>query len=296
VVVPAYNEAKNLPLLLFKIDNSFKKNKINGEVVLVDDGSTDNTKEVTIELRKKYRFLKAIRHEVNRGLTNALITCFKNSTGQIIIFLPADLESNPEEDIPKLLNKLNEGYDMVCGWRQKRKGIKKISSNIYNMLSRLLFGINIHDLNWIKAFKREVIKDIRLRSDWHRYLAILAKSEGYRIGEVKVNAYKRKYGKSKFGISRLFIGIIDLLVVKFHLSFIDKPMLLLSSLGVVLLILAFFGGVYLLIIKIMTGVLGNRIPLFFLVVVLIILGIQLFALGFLAELLVTMTERINKNK
>lgn len=295
VIIPAYNEAKSLPLLVSKTNKSIVENKLDGEIVIVDDGSTDNTKKVAGKLKKEYNILRFYSHQTNKGLTEALITCFKNSRGNILVFLPGDLESDPEEDIPKLLGKMKQGYNMVVGWRQNRKGTKIFASKIYNFLSRLLFGVKLHDSNWIKAFDRKVINDISLRSDWHRYIHILAHSKGYKIGEVKVIAHKRKHGKSKYGLKRLLIGFLDLFVVKFNLSFSQRPMLIFGSAGILLFFFGFVGGLYLVYIKIMTGVLGNRMPLIFLVVLLIMLGIQFFALGFISEFLADIKESI-KNK
>ena len=296
IIIPAYNEVKSIPLVVSKSDSIIKKKNLDAEIILVNDGSTDNTIELCNKLKREYNNFHFYNHKINLGLTAALNTCFKKSKGNILIFLPADMQSNPEEDIPKLLSKLGEGYDLVVGWRQNRKGLKIVASKVYNLLSKLLFNLNLHDLNWIKAFDRKVIKDVDLRSNWHRYLAIIANSRGYKVSEVKVNTYKRKYGKSKFGVTRLLVGLLDMLVVKFHLSFIERPMLVFGSIGIVLSILGFIGGIYLFIIKILTGVIGDRVPLIFLVVLLIILGIQFFALGFLAEILVTLKEKIERNR
>lgn len=296
IIIPAYNEAKNIPLVISKANSIIKKKNLDAEIFLVNDGSTDNTMEVCNHLKREYKNFYFYNHKTNLGLTAALNTCFKKSKGDILIFLPADMQSNPEEDVPKLLSKMNEGYDMVLGWKQNRRGTKILASKVYNLLSRLLFKINLHDLNWIKAFDRKIIKDVNLRSDWHRYLAVIAHSKGYKIGEVKVNVYKRKYGKSKFGVKRLLIGFLDLFVVKFNLSFSERPMLIFGSVGIILFFLGFIGGVYLTYIKLTIGVIGDRIPFIFLVMLLVILGIQFFALGFLSELLVNINESLKRMK
>ena len=296
IIIPAYNEAKNIPLVISKANSIIKKKNLDAEIFLVNDGSTDNTMEVCNHLKREYKNFYFYNHKTNLGLTAALNTCFKKSKGDILIFLPADMQSNPEEDVPKLLSKMNEGYDMVLGWKQNRRGTKILASKVYNLLSRLLFKINLHDLNWIKAFDRKITKDVNLRSDWHRYLAVIAHSKGYKIGEVKVNVYKRKYGKSKFGVKRLLIGFLDLFVVKFNLSFSERPMLIFGSVGIILFFLGFIGGVYLTYIKLTIGVIGDRIPFIFLVMLLVILGIQFFALGFLSELLVNINESLKRMK
>ena len=297
IVIPARNESKNIPILISKISKSFRNNKIDGEIVLVDDGSTDGTKGVTENLKYKYKFLRVYSHPVGRGLTNTLLTSFEHARGEIIIFLPADLESDPEEDIPLLLNEMSRGYDMVCGWRQNRKGVKIFISKFYNILSRTMFRNTIHDLNWIKAFRTEVIKNITLKSDWHRYLAILAQAKGYKVGEVKVNAYPRKYGKSKFGMIRLLIGMLDLIAIKFHLSFTERPMLVFGSVGFLLVLIGSGIGAYVTYLAFLLD--SVRLPLASLSVLFILMGIQIFVMGFLSEYLSCMKselERIKKNR
>ncbi|MFH0752665.1 MAG: glycosyltransferase family 2 protein [archaeon] len=292
VIVPAYNEAQSLPLLLESINKFFVKNKVSGETVLVNDGSTDNSREVLRNLEKEYKFLRVIHHKKNLGLTEALITCFREAKGEELVFLPSDLESNPEADIPKLLNEMNKGYDVVCGYRTNRVGFKKFASAVYNWLSRWLFKVETHDLNWIKAFRRDVVKDMPLRSGWHRYIPLFAKANGYKIGEVKTLTRTRPYGVSKFGKGRLLVGLLDLLVVKFHVSFIDRPMTIFGSLGLLFSSLGFLGLLYMLYIKISTGVIGYRIPFLLLVILLFVTGVQLFAIGFIAEYLTTIRERL----
>lgn len=294
IIIPAYNEEENIPILMSSIDRTFQGHKINGEVVFVDDGSTDDTGDIAEKLTKKYKFMKVEHHGNNLGLTKAIETGFRNATGDIVVIIPSDLQSNPEEDIPKLLEKIEEGYDVVFGWRQGRKGLKIYVSKIYNFLSRILFGISIHDQNWIKAIRKKVIANMNLRSDWHRYLAIIAHHKGYKIAEVKVREYPRKFGKSKFGISRIMIGFFDLISIKLLQSFEEKPMLVFGSIGGIMVLIGFLFGVYLIFLKILGETIGNR-PLLFLVVLLILMGILLFTLGFIAELIVTLREEVRKS-
>lgn len=294
IVVPGYNEAGTIPLLVERIDSFFTKNNVNGEIVFVNDGSTDNTRAVLEDLEKKYKRLRAIHHNTNLGLTRALMTCFREAKGDEIVFLPADLESDPQTDIPALLNKLESGYDLVCGWRTNRKGTKKFASYVYNMLSRALFHLDIHDLNWIKAFKKEVVKDMHLRSGWHRYIPILAKYDGYKIGEVETKMHPRMCGKSKFGTGRLLVGLLDLLVVKFHMSFSERPMLVFGSVGLLFSFSGFLGALYALWIKLSTGSIGYKLPFLLLVVVLLVTGVQLFAIGFIAEYIASFKDSLRK--
>lgn len=285
VIIPAYNEEKTVEKLIEKIEKAFKSNKTAGEIIFVDDGSTDKTFVIASNLAKKYKNLRVYSHRTNIGLTKSLMTCFKYAKGDSIVFLPADLESNPEEDIPKLLNKLKEGYDLVCGYRMSRIGMRKFSSMIYNFLSNRLFKITIRDMNWIKAFKREVMLDLDLRSDWHRYIPILASNKGYKIGEVEVNYYKRMYGKSKFGKIRLIKGFLDLILVKLMLSFSERPMFIFGFVSIILFIMGTLLGLYVLYLNLI-GIATNRVPLLALLIILIISGILFFIMGFIAELIV----------
>lgn len=293
VIIPAYNEEENIPLLLEKIKNAFKTNNIPGEVILVNDGSTDNTKIISEEASKKYDFLKVINHRKNLGLTEAIITGLKNAGGDIILFLPADLESDPEEDISKILKPIiNEGYDIVSGWRKNRKGSKIFASKIFNFMCRKLFNVNYHDINWIKAFRKNVVEDIHLRSNWHRYLLILVAHKGYNIKEVEVNWFPRKHGKSKYGVTRLLVGFLDLLAVKFHLSFSKKPLLIFGSVGGLLLTTGFLLGLYLFYTWLFTPI--NSSPLLFLALLFILSGVLLFTIGFLGELLLSTADEIKR--
>lgn len=296
VLLPAYNEAKNLPILLEKIGRTFKKHRIRGKVLLIDDGSTDDTQKVAKDLRRKHNYLTIVKHQRNMGLAQVFITAFDYIKEGIVVFIPSDLQSDPEEDIPKLLKKLDEGYDLVTGWRRgwNRPWTKVIQSKIYSNICRKLFNVKIHDFNWVRAFRSKIIKDISfLRKDWHRYFVVLVANKGYKIGEVKVTEYPRKKGKSKFNVSRVFTGFIDLLVVKFYLSFKEKPMLFFSIPGVILIFLSFILGVYLFIDWLLGG---QHLQLYLIGLMLFLTGIQLFALGFVAELIATMKEEIMNRK
>jgi glycosyltransferase involved in cell wall biosynthesis len=219
-------------------------------------------------------------------------TGFRQCRGDIVVFLPADLESDPEEDIPKLIAKMNEGYDVVSGWRQGRRDGKVFASAIANTVSRRLFGLTVHDMNWIKAFRREVVENIRLRSDWHRFILILAAAEGYKIGEVPVNFYPRQKGKSHYGLSRLPVSFLDILVLRFLLTFSRKPMLFFGGLGLILSAASLTTFAILTIMYIVS--LGQRRPVFDFAGVLLLVGVLFFIVGFLAELIVNQNERIDE--
>ena len=231
VFIPAHNEAGNITPLMESVARAFAEREIDGEVILVDDGSTDSTHDEALFCARRYPWLHVISHRKNQGLTAAMRTGFRHCSGDVIVFLPADMESHPDEDIPKLLDKMAEGYDVVAGWRQGRRDRKTMASGVYNIVSRRLFNVTAHDMNWIKAFRREVVEGMHLRSDWHRFILMIAASQGYSIGEVKVNFYPRRVGRSNFGFWRIPVSFLDVLVVKFLLVFSRKPMLFFGSLG-----------------------------------------------------------------
>ncbi|MGB8647063.1 MAG: glycosyltransferase [Anaerolineae bacterium] len=294
VFIPALNEAGNITPLMDKIARAFTACRVEGEVIFVDDGSTDATWAEATAAAARYPFIRLYQHRKSLGLTEAMRTGFRHVRGDVVIFLPADLESDPEEDIPKLLDKLNEGYDVVSGWRQKRRDGKIVASTVANNISRWLFGLQVHDMNWIKAFRREVIENIRLRSDWHRYILILAANKGYRIGEVEVNFYPRQVGRSHYGFWRLPVSFLDVLVVKFLLTFSRKPMLFFGGLGSAMILVGLVIWVYLGYIYLITPR-GMQIrPLFIFAGVLFGAGILLFIGGFLAELMVTNADHLEE--
>jgi glycosyltransferase involved in cell wall biosynthesis len=296
VLVPARNEADNIPELVARVCQAFEALGLSdgpGELVLVDDGSTDGTGPLADSLRTTYSFLRVIHHRRNLGLTAALHTGFRAVRGDLILFLPSDLESDPVTDIPALLGKLDEGYDVVAGWRQGRKEGKVFASGIYNRVSRRLFGVEAHDMNWIKGFRREVIDTMpALRSDWHRFLLHIAAAQGYRIGEVPVAWHRRRAGRSHYGLGRIPRSLLDVLVVKFLLTFSQAPMRFFGGLG--LAALAISAVTYLgLLVLWLTSATQKR-PIFWLAGALAIAGLLLFLIGFLAELIVSQGERLSE--
>jgi glycosyltransferase involved in cell wall biosynthesis len=291
VVVPAYNEADNIIPLMQEFSKMFSGSKMNGEVILVDDGSTDKTFLKAKECQEKYKFLKVLLHKRNRGLTDALMTGFSKARGRIFVFWPADLQYLPQE-IPKLVERIDGGYDVVCGWKQGRYGIKRFVSFVYNLLSRVLFRVGVHDLNSVKAFRREIINDVPFRKDWHRYMVVMAAEKGYEVGEVKVSLHPRRFGQSKFGFWRIPVGFLDLLSVKFQLSFMRKPLLFFGSCGLALSLLGVASGGIALYLRIVKHE-GFR-PLLYLVILLMLMGVSLFALGFLAEAIAGLREKIDQ--
>lgn len=292
VVIPAYNEEGNIIELLRQFDELFRNLPYKAEMVLVDDGSKDKTYQLARDGQTRYRWLKIYKHRNNKGLTLALQTGFSKAAGQILCFYPADLQYHANE-IPKMVSKIDSGADVVTGWKQGKYS-KSLGSYIYNKLSQWLFKVNVHDLNSIKMLKKEVAECFTYRSGWHRYMIVMAAQAGYRIDEMKVKLYPRKQGKSKFGASQLPIGFLDLLSVKFELAFTTKPLLFFGTAGTVCGLLGFIVGVISLYLRFVEHA-GFR-PLLYAVILLIISGLMLFAIGFLAELIVSMKEQIQKKR
>ena len=293
VLIPAHNEAENIPELVERTARAFDGLDVPGELIFVDDGSTDGTGDVAESLQQQYPWLRLIRHRRNRGLTAGLQSGFHASRGEFIIFLPADLESHPDEDIPKLYNKLKDGFDVVSGWRQGRADGKIFASSIYNTVSRWLFDVQVHDANWIKGFRREVIEALPpLRSDWHRFLLHISADQGWRVGEVPTNWYPRKSGHSHYGFARIPVSFLDVLVIRFLLTFSQAPMRFFGSMGLASLLVSAFIFVYLAYLWFSRGT--QRRPIFWMALGLGLAGLLFFLVGFLAELIVAQGDRLTE--
>lgn len=289
IIIPAYNEEGNVEELCRQLDEMKSSSDFSFEAVLIDDGSTDDTPGILRRLSTRYNFLQVFTHSHNRGLTAALQTGFSNAHGDIFVFYPADLQYKPE-DIPAMIAKIDEGNDLVTGWKQGEYS-KRFVSNIYNGVSRRIFGLKVHDLNSVKAFRREVIEDMFLRRDWHRYLVALAVEQGYRVDEVKIPVYPRLSGESKFsGVWRIFVGVLDLLAVKSQLSLLRKPLLFFGIIGTLLIGSGILVGLVALYLRFAMDI-GLR-PLLYLVILLTGLGMSFFILGFLAEALTAIKEEL----
>ncbi len=291
IIVPAFNEKENLLPLMLEIDSVIKKEKRNYEVILVDDGSDDGTFEEGLKLKKKHKYLKVFSHRANLGKTEAILTGFRHSTAQIIVIMDADLQFDAN-DIPKLLEEMDKGYDIVAGWKQG-KYQKKFVSGVYNFLSRVLFHLPIHDQNAIKALRRKVLEEVNLRKDWHRYIVALAVNKGFRVSEVKVNLRERKFGESKYtGKGRVVIGVMDLLAVKMQISLLRKPFLFFGTSGAVLIFLGTIVGIYGIIQRFVFQH-GYR-PLLYLVTLMVISGLVLFTVGFITEAVAALAENVKR--
>lgn len=300
VVIPAYNEEQTLPILVEQLIKTFKENGIVGEIVIVNDGSTDETGKIANELSKKYGNIRVFHHKRRMAKTAALHTGFENASGDILAMIDADLQYAPE-DLPKLLAKINQGYDVVNGWRKNRNDplLKKFPSSIYNFVSRVSFGLKLHDFNsGLKAFNREALEDLNLRRGQHRFFLNIAHHKGYRVGEVEIQHFPRKHGKTKYGFSRMFWGFFDLLALRLQLAFTERPMALFGLSGIILSTLGFITGAYVVALRILFNEPFDRhFALLLLTVLLIIAGIQTFLFGFIAEMVASLRfEQQENNK
>ena len=287
IVVPVYNECDSIRLLINEIINVMKSHQLLFELIIVNDGSVDSTSNVLENLSIEIKQLTVINLRKNYGQTAALAAGFDHSNGDIIVTLDGDLQNDPN-DIPKLITNINEGYDLICGWRFQRKDKllnRRIPSQIANRLIGNVTGIHLHDYGCsLKAFKHEIIKDIKLYGELHRFLPVLANIEGAKIKEIKVNHRSRKYGQSKYGIDRTFRVLMDLLTVWFMNKFLTRPMYVFGFIGIISIISSFIMSSYLIVLKFLGESIGNR-PLLIFALILGIAGVQLFSFGLLGELL-----------
>jgi glycosyltransferase involved in cell wall biosynthesis len=281
VLVPARDEAENLPAFIDLCAKTFATTREKYEVIVIDDGSRDNTPAVLAELAARHSFVRTVRHRSGRGIADALRTGYLHARGEVLVFYPADLQFLPE-DIPRLTAPILAGQsDMVTGFKEG-KYEKAFVSQVYNGLSRMLFDIPVRDLNNVKAYRREIMDAQPVRPDWHRYMIVLAADQGYTVTEVPVALYPRKAGKSKFGLSRIPIGVLDMLSVWFELRFSRKPLLAFGILGAGMFSVAAIAGLLLLATKA-----GTR-PYWEVITTALILGSIFFATGLLGEQVATL--------
>lgn len=293
VVIPLLNEEESLNELHHWISETLDSNGFSYEIIFVDDGSTDGSWEVISTLSRKRNNIKAIRFNRNFGKSQALHAGFKAAEGDVIITMDADLQDNPEE-IPELYTMITEqNYDLVSGWKKKRYDsviAKNLPSKLFNAAARKTSGLKLHDFNCgLKAYKNEVIKTVDVYGEMHRYIPVLAKNAGFsNIGEKVVQHQARKYGETKFGMERFLNGFLDLVTIWFLGSFGKRPMHLFGALGVVMFIVGFGFAAYLGIDKLFLNKAGRLItqrPQFYISLVSMLIGIQLFIAGFIGELI-----------
>ncbi|MGB9721261.1 MAG: glycosyltransferase family 2 protein [bacterium] len=288
ILIPAYNEAENIPHLISMLDEFIKKYP-DYEVIFIDDGSTDFTQTTLKEYRRDY--LKIAAHKRNLGKTQAIITGAKATDAEILVIYDADMQFDIY-DVPRLIDLiLNQNADVATGWKQG-KYEKKFVSSVYNWCGRRLFNLKVHDMNAIKAFRREVLQAIPLRRDWHRYIVPLASEYGFVIKEIPVTLKPRLYGEPKYQKKvRIIIGFFDLLAVKFQLTFLQKPLLYFGTAGMFQILL----GIIIGIISIILRILGHGFrPLLYLVILLVVSGILFFSLGLIGESIRAIIDRLEK--
>ena len=287
VLVPAKDEAPNLPEFVRLCAEALGPAGFSFEVVVVNDGSRDDSGRVLHDLERQYPFLRVVTHRRQRGIADALRSAGDVARGDVFVFYPADLQYLPA-DIPALVRPVLDGRaDIVTGTKQG-KYEKAFVSRIYNTLCRWLFGVRVTDLNSVKAYRREVMDGIPLRPDWHRYMVVIAAADGFRLDSLPVPLYPRKAGTSKFGWRRIPVGFFDLVSVWFQLRFGRKPMLFFGIGGAVLFVIGFLAGVVALVLRFGYGI-GFR-PLLNLVETMVISGIVLFGFGLLGEMIAGMQE------
>lgn len=276
VLVPARDEAESLPMFLDLCAETFRSTTTRYEVIVVNDGSRDDTAGVLDAARARHPFLRVVTHRSGRGIADALRSGYLAARGGVLVFYPADLQFMPA-DIPRLVAPVLSGEaDMVTG-RKEGRYEKALVSGIYNGLSRLLFNIPVRDLNNVKAYRREIMDAQPVRPDWHRYMIVLAAAQGFTVTEIPVSLHPRRAGKSKFGFSRIPIGVLDMLAVWFELRFSRKPLLAFGMLGAGMFFVAAVGGVFIL-----AGGLGTR-PIWAVIETALTLGSVFFATGILGE-------------
>jgi glycosyltransferase involved in cell wall biosynthesis len=281
VLVPAKDEAENLPLFMAQAAEAFAASPYKYEVIVIDDGSSDNTWPVLEGLVKQYSFLRVARHRARRGIADSLRTGYLAARGGVLVFYPADLQFKPE-DIPRLVAPILAGEsDMVTGFKQGEYN-KAFVSGIYNRLSRVLFHVPVKDLNSVKAYRREIMDALPVRPDWHRYMIVIAAAEGFTVTEIPVPLYPRHAGKSKFATwHRIPVGVLDMLAVWFELRFGQKPLLLFGVIGAGLFAIGALAGFVALVVLLATGI-GTR-AVWTIIQTCLILGSIFFATGLLGE-------------
>ncbi len=290
LIIPAYDEAPNMGRLIPALRAAFDEFDLRGEVILVDDGSTDGTAALARKEGRGWDALRVLSHRANQGKTEALMTGAAATNRTYLVLFDADLQHLPEE-IPRFLQKLDEGWDIVTG-RKVGAYDKRAVSSIYNALSRTIFDVSVSDLNSMKAFRRDILDTVRLRHDWHRFFVVIAHRKGFRATEIDIVLHPRKAGEAKYtGVGRVFGGVLDLVSVWFQLGFSRKPMVAFGIPGIALCGSGVVIGLVALYMRVVAGM-GFR-PLLYLVVLLITVGVLFFVVGFLGEMVASVHDELD---
>ena len=297
IVVPLLNEEGNVTTLYNNLKDVLDSTGKEYEIIFIDDGSTDNTLDLLNRISNNDDAVKIIKFRKNFGQSAAIDAGFRYAKGEIIITLDGDLQNDPD-DIPLLLAKIEHGYDVVSGWRKHRKDplTKKIPSKISNMLARYLTKVEIHDFGCtLKAYRKEAIEDIELYGEMHRYIPALLAWKGFKVGEIEVAHHPRRHGKPKYGVTRIVKGFMDLITVKFLLSYSTKPLHIFGTLGGVSILIGLLSGAYLAFIRLAYKIPIADRPLLLLSILLIFLGAQFITLGLLGEIMIRIYYQGQKN-
>ncbi|OGM01748.1 glycosyl transferase family 2 [Candidatus Woesearchaeota archaeon RBG_13_36_6] len=285
-VIPAYNEEKSIVLLYNKLEQVLKTTRKSYEIIFVDDGSTDSTFDELKKIHRTQSKIKIVRFQRNFGKAAALTAGFEEAQGEIIFTMDADLQDDPE-DIPLFLEMVQKGYDLVSGWRVDRKDsiAKRLLSRLYNWLTSMVVGLKLHDYNCgFKCYKKGLVKSIDVYGELHRYIPALAYWKGYKIGEVTVKHHKRRFGKTKYGLGRVFKGFLDLISIKYIYVYNKRPLHFFGLLGLISFFIGFLASLYLVVLKFRGESIGDR-PMLMLCVLLIVIGVQFVSLGLLGEMI-----------
>lgn len=297
-VIPAYNEEDSIPVLYKEIVSEMKRIKRSYEIIFIDDGSRDKTFEVCKNLRTKDSKVKIVKLRGNWGKAVGMQVGFDLSKGNIVFTLDADLQDNPKE-IPRFIEKLRKGYDLVVGWKKERHDppSKLISTKLFNSAVRKTTGLDIHDVNCgFKAYRREVIESIQFYGDLFRLIPVIAHRENFKVGEIVVEHRARKYGKSKYGFERGVKGALDLLTVFFLTGYSKKPGHFFGGLGLLSFGTGFLIGLYITYLRVTTGSIQFRHPLLFFGMLLMIIGVQLITTGLIAEMILNLNPSKDHSK
>ena len=295
-MIPAYNEADNLPDLLEEMFTVMKNITDNYEIIIVDDGSDDETQEVMKNIyNNDPQHIIGIHFRANFGKASALETGFGEAQGKIIITMDADLQDDPRE-IPNFIAKINKGYDLVSGWKQNRQDsfIKNTSSKFFNSVTSIFSKVKLHDFNCgFKAYRPEVAKGLDLYGQLHRYIPVMARNQGYKIAEIPIRHRKREFGKSKYGPVRFLNGFLDLLTVMMLTKYFKRPAHFFGGAGSIFLIFGVMIGTYITYLRIAYGNIQSRLPLFIAGILMIMIGVQLISLGLIGEMFVKIFGKKN---